>query len=108
MQEVGQGDTNAAEKRTKAISGLAVLSITDKAEELALILIKNGPIPEKNPEDALHISMAAVNGIDYLLTWNFSHINNAQIKLEIIKLIEDYGYQCPIICSPEELLGEEE
>jgi len=108
LQEIEQGDSDAAQKRIKAISGLPVLSISEKAEELALILIKKGPIPDKNPEDALHISVSAVNGIEYLLTWNFSHINNAQMKSKILKIIEDCGYQCPIICSPEELLGEEE
>jgi len=64
------------------------------------------PIPDKNPEDALHIAIATVNGIDYLLTWNFTHINNVQMKSKIISVVEKHGYQCPIICSPEELLGE--
>src|SRR3989338_8482219 len=75
-------------------------------EKLASILISEGPIPDKNPEDALHIAIATVNGIDYLLTWNFTHINNAQMKSKIISVVEKYGYPCPIICSPEELLGE--
>ncbi len=106
LQEVEQGDPEAAEKRLNAISDMPVLSIIDKAEELASILLQEGPIPKTNPEDALHIAIAAVNGIEYLLTWNFSHINNAQMKAKIITVIENHGYQCPVICSPEELLGE--
>jgi hypothetical protein len=106
LQEIKEGDSEAAQERHQRISGLPVLAINDDAERLASLLITNGPIPEKNLEDALHIAIATVNGIDYLLTWNFAHINNAQMKSKITKLIEKQGYQCPIICSPEELLGE--
>ena len=106
LQEAEQGDPEAAQKRLNVITNLPVLAITDEVEKLASILISEGPIPDKNPEDALHIAIATVNGIDYLLTWNFTHINNAQMKSKIISVVEKYGYPCPIICSPEELLGE--
>jgi len=107
LQEAEQGDPEAAQKRLNVITNLPVLAITDEVKKLASILISEGPIPDKNPEDALHIAIATVNGIDYLLTWNFTHINNAQMKSKIISIVEKHGYQCPIICSPEELLGEE-
>lgn len=106
LQEAEQGDPEAAQKRLNVITNLPVLAITDEVEKLASILISEGPIPDKNPEDALHIAIATVNGIDYLLTWNFTHINNAQMKSKIISVVEKYGYPCPTICSPEELLGE--
>ena|SRR3990172_2080772 len=106
IQEAEQGNQNAARERLEAISSLPVLSISELTEELASILIKKEAIPPGVPEDALHIAVAAVNGMDYLLTWNFAHINNAQMKSKIISIIEEHGYQCPIICSPEELLGE--
>jgi hypothetical protein len=107
LQESEQGDTEAVQKRLKAIANIPILAITDVAEELASILILEGPIPEKSPEDALHISIATINGMDYLVTWNFAHINNAQIKSKIVSTIEKHGYRCPLICSPEELLGEQ-
>ena len=107
LQEAEQGDPEAAQKRLNVITNLPVLAITDEVEKLASILISEGPIPDKNPEDALHIAIATVNGIDYLLTWNFAHINNAQMKSKITSIVEKHGYRCPIICSPEELLGEE-
>ena len=56
-------------------------------------------------EDALHIALATVHGMDFILTWNFRHINNAEMKSKIGLAIESYGYECPIICSPEELGG---
>ena len=82
------------------------MAIDEDAEKLAGKLVEQGAIPESYPEDALHITIATLNGIDYLLTWNFAHINNAQIKTKIISIIESEGYRSPIICSPEELLGE--
>ena len=64
----------------KAIEGYPELEVDEQARELAAALIADGPIPEENPADALHIAVAAVNGIDYLVTWNFAHINNARLK----------------------------
>ena len=106
LQEAEKGDQNEAQKRLIAVSDIPILSVTEEAEELASILIKDGPITKKNLEDALHIAIATANGMDYLVTWNFAHINNAQMKSKIIKIIEKNGYHCPIICSLEELLGE--
>jgi len=106
IQEAEQGDPEASHKRLEAISKIPVLPVSEEAERLAISLIKEGPIPEQYPEDALHISLATVNGMDYLLTLNFTHINNAQIKAKIMSVVEAEGYECPTICSPEELLGE--
>jgi len=88
------------------LAGIPVLKINDEAENLGAILVKERVVPEKYAEDALHIALATVNGIDFLLTWNFKHINNAQIKSEIIRIIQKNGYECPLICSPDELTGE--
>jgi hypothetical protein len=52
------------------------------------------------------IAVASLNGMEFLLTWNFSHINNAFKKSRIIKAIEDHGLVPPEICSPEELVGD--
>ena len=89
------------------ISALVIEEVKgDDAGHLAEILVSSGTIPEEHSEDALHIALATVNGMDFLLTWNFAHINNAQMKSEIIKVTERHGYECPVICSPDELLGE--
>jgi hypothetical protein len=106
FEEAKGGDPSAAEKRLEAIAGMPVLELTDDSERLAKEIIKLGPIPAEYLEDALHIALATVNGMDFLLTWNFNHINNAIIKREIIKVAEKNDYECPVICSPEELGGE--
>ena len=106
LEESKGGDPVAAEKRLEAIAGMPILKLTDDAERLANELIKSGKIPAEYLEDALHIALATVNGMDFLLTWNFNHINNAIIKRDIIKVAEKNDYECPVICSPEELGGE--
>jgi len=108
VQEAEGGNSQAVSARVEAIAGLPVLQIDKAAEELAKSLIDDGPIPEEKAEDALHIALAARDGMDYLLTWNFTHIHNAQMELSIRRIVERHGYECPVFCSIEELIGDEE
>jgi len=108
LREAAAGDPDAASARTQALAGLPVLGIDEAAEGLADSLIADGPMPRDKPEDALHIALAARDGMDYLLTWNFAHIHNAQMELSIRRVVEQYGYQCPVFCSLDELMGDEE
>ncbi len=99
------GDKIAAKERLEALDGIALLDVNSDVENLADILIANKALPAKSVTDALHISVAAVHNIDYLLSWNCKHIANAEMQKIIRKNCEDKGYNCPIICTPEELLG---
>lgn len=105
IQEASRGDENAADKRLSVLSHIPVLEISRDARYLAKGLIADHAIPSEYEEDALHIATASTSGMDVLLTWNFSHINNAFTKAKIVKSIEYHGYEPPIICSPEELIG---
>ena len=60
-------------------------------------------VPAEYPDDALHIALATVHGMNFLVTWNFTHINNAALRVKIENVCESNGYDCPVICSPEEL-----
>jgi len=62
------------------------------------------PFPVKASVDALHVSTAVVNGMDYLLTWNCSHLANAALRSRIETICRAKGYEPPVICTPEELL----
>jgi hypothetical protein len=81
-----------------------MLDIDDEARSLAerIILLKG--VPAEYPEDALHIAVAAVNGMEIIITWNFAHLNNPFTRKTVREIVEGEGYQCPEICSPEELL----
>nr|CAA6830694.1 MAG: PIN domain-containing protein [uncultured Thiotrichaceae bacterium] len=91
-------------RRIEAITGLDELDTPPEVRSLALALIKAGSLPEKAELDALHIATAAVNGMDYLLTWNCKHIANAVMRPKVEAVCRDHGYEPPIICTPQELM----
>ena len=103
--EIARGDPSAAERRLALIEGIPSLAATANALFLAESLIAEKAIPVGSEDDALHIAIAATQGVDYLLTWNFKHINNAETKKLITGVVEALGYVCPLLCSPEELGG---
>lgn len=104
-EEIGRGDEEAAKRRQGFVAEIPSLAISDQAVEMAELLLSNGVIPPGSENDALHIGVAAAQGADFLLTWNFRHINNAEMKSAIAKVVELRGFVCPEICSPEELVG---
>lgn len=106
MREVSGGDSQIAAKRLEVLENIPVLEVTKEAIELAQKLVDRGPIPEKAAVDALHIAIAVVNGMDYLLTWNCSHIANASMRTKIDHVCRSSGYEPPVICTPEELMEE--
>jgi len=69
------------------------------------LLINEKALPEKALDDELHIAISAVHKIDYLLTWNCRHIDNAEMKPIIRRICQINGYSCPEICTPQELMG---
>ena len=103
-REASEGDAEAATLRVQVLDGLRILKLSEEALVLAESLVSHGPIPRPYIEDALHIAIAAVNGIDYLLTWNCKHLANAAHRTMIELIVEEAGYRCPVICTPEELM----
>jgi len=87
---------------------LDVLAITEDMIELAETLIAQKLIPAKAVEDALHITIATLHRVDFLLTWNCRHIANPIIQEGIAQYLEQRGLFLPIICTPEELLGDQD
>ena len=105
-QEASGGDPEAAKRRVTVIEGLPELDVSEEAELLAARLLADAAIPEKAKTDALHIAVATVHGIDYLLTWNCKHIANAAMRPKIEAICRAFGYEPPIICTPLELMEE--
>jgi len=89
--------------RTTAIS-FKVLSIDEESRVLASEYVKQGAIPSDYPEDALHISIATINEIDYLLSWNFEHMVKIKTR-RIVNLVNaSLGYPDLKIVAPAELI----
>jgi len=86
------------------LKGVAELDASDDVERLAKALMKGVPLPEKAGVDALHIAVATVHGIQFLLTCNCTHIANAAIRSQIEEVCRSLGYEPPTICTPLELM----
>jgi len=107
-QECAAGNPEAAQRRLAALADLGVLAVTEDMLDLAETLISQRLIPTKALEDALHISIATLHRVNFLLTWNCRHIANPIIQEGIAKYLEQRGLFLPIICTPEELLGDQD
>ncbi len=108
VNEASAGDKEAARERSAFLQGIPRLGITDATGELAGKLVESGAVPRKAAEDALHIAVAAVHGVDYLLTWNCAHIANATMRQGIEGVCRGAGYEPPVICTPEELMNDDQ
>lgn len=104
-RECAAGDLDAAKKRLDAIEGLGLLRVSVEAIEISKALVARNIVPAKAAEDALHISIATVHAMDFLLTWNCKHIANPEIQKRIALYLEGQGLFLPFICTPDELLG---
>ena len=102
-KEVAAGDPVAAAQQLAIVKDIVVLGTSFEAEHIADALIMEKALPENSKEDALHIGIAASHGMDYVLTWNFKHIINARKKSHVIQIVQNLGFSCPVLCSPEEL-----
>jgi predicted nucleic acid-binding protein len=106
VDEVSAGDPAAVRERLRAIEDLPLLDITPEVEPLASALLEARVLPPKAATDAAHIALATVHGMDLLVTWNCVHIANAVMAKAVARVCEEHGFECPVICTPEELLGE--
>ncbi len=104
IREAEAGDPAAAKKRLEQLDGIPELDIAEDAENFAEVLIRKVPLPEKARIDALHIAVATLSGMDYLLTWNCSHMANAVLRPKVEAVCRESGYDPPIICTPQELM----
>ena len=105
LDEVMEGDIEMAVKRSEVLKGLPLLKLSQAAQELARQFLAKSNLPPKAADDAVHIAVATVHGMDYLLTWNCKHIANAQIQKKLSEICLNFGYELPTICTHYELTG---
>ncbi len=103
-EEAGAGDRDAARARLAVLGSLTRLSAPMEARELAQRLVDAGAVPERAAQAAAHIAVAAVHGVEFLVTWNFRHIANAVARPRIESVCRRGGVDPPVLCTPEELV----
>ncbi len=105
ITEASAGDATAAADRLKLLDGLPLVPINSDARHLANAIISASLMPPKAAADALHVAVAAVAGVKYLLTQNCRHIANAHVLPQVYKLLQAEGFGQLLICTPAEFLG---
>ena len=103
LDEAAAGNPSAARERMDLLKDLPMLDLTLEARFLTSAILASGALPRKAITDAAHIAIAAVHGMDFLLTWNCVHMANAGIARAIASTCRRAGFECPVICTPEEL-----
>jgi hypothetical protein len=106
IEEISLGDADAAGLRLAAGNSLPMLAISPEAEQFAQRLIESGAVPKTEPEDALHIAVATIHKMDYIASWNFSHMVGATARLKLQLKIQNLGWTPPIIATAEEIFEE--
>jgi len=104
IEEVSRGDEASAKLRLEKIVRFPVLEITNEVRDLAELYFKRIPIPDKARGDAFHLALATYHGMDFLVSWNFTHILSARVRVVIQDINTIRGISTPIICTPEELM----
>lgn len=105
VQEAARGDEVAAAKRLRALAEIPVLALEPEAAELAARIVEKQALTPRAYADALHIAIASHHQMNFLLTWNCTHIANAELLPRISELIQGLGFIMPTVCTPEELMG---
>ena len=85
-----------------------MLAVTDTARALARGFLDAAAMLSKAAIDAAHVAIAATHGIDFLVTWNCTHIANAAVREKIEAVCRAAGFRPPVICTPLELRVEED
>ncbi|OGV65650.1 MAG: hypothetical protein A3K18_31970 [Lentisphaerae bacterium RIFOXYA12_64_32] len=106
LEEAAKGDAEAAARRMALLADIPVAELNGAVRNLAKRLLAEGALPPNAADDALHLAVAAANGLDYLLTLNCRHIDNAEKKPLMRTVCMLAGFQCPEICTPDELMGD--
>lgn len=106
LREASKGDPEAAARRIAQLSGIPLLPIDEAVQDLARSFVSRRIVPEKVVEDALHVAVAASQGMDFLLTWNCRHIANAEVIEKLEGACLELGLLLPTLCTPEQLMGD--
>ena len=100
VKEISQGDSEMASRRLELVRDFRLLDLNQSVVNLAEQFLARSNLPPTADVDAIHIAVATVHGMDYLLTWNCKHIANAQIQVKLAEISLEFGYDLPILCTP--------
>jgi predicted nucleic acid-binding protein len=104
MEIANTRDETLRTKMQNFTTPFMVLTDTPAVNRLAEDLIQHGAVPPNSVEDAYHIAMAIISGMDYLASWNFKHIVRVKTQNVVSEVTTLKGYHPIDITSPQELI----
>jgi len=107
LDECAEGDQEMAKKRLDFLAGIPLLELTADVDLIARELLAKQILPSKAADDAVHIAVASVHRADYLVTWNCKHLANPRNWIRISDCVANFGYRATVICTPEDLIGDD-
>lgn len=107
LDECSRGETEMARKRLNLLHDVPLLDLNYDVDRVSSALLSQRVIPARAADDAVHIAVASVHEIDYLLTWNCRHLANPRIWRRISDCLSGIGFRATVICTPEDLIGDE-
>lgn len=105
VAELRRGTSDRTVDRVDLLRNAELLEITAEVEEIANIYIEKLVMPRDPTGDALHLAIASFHRVEFLLTWNCTHLANAN-KLERIRLLNyEIGLPTPTLTTPLNFLS---
>lgn len=99
--EMSKGDPGAVAKRLKSMAGIPELEVTPEVQPLADAIVQLLQLPQKGKMDATHVAFAIIHRMDYLLTWNCTHLANPSLQKTLFEFCSYHHIHMPVICTPE-------
>jgi hypothetical protein len=104
LEEAADGNPEMARRRLSAIKSFPLLDIDTEVMRVYDIYVARLRIPRRALRDAVHLAVASVHSMDYLVTWNCAHIANGETIRKLMQVNNDLGVSIPVIVTPEELM----
>ncbi|MCP4656629.1 MAG: type II toxin-antitoxin system VapC family toxin [bacterium] len=104
MDEISKGDPKAAQARLSAVADFKILELVPEVRDLADAYFSGIEIPARARADSYHLAFAAWHGMDFLVTWNCTHIAGGFVRRMVRGINSEREIATPTICTPEELM----
>jgi predicted nucleic acid-binding protein len=106
LDEVSQGDPEAIKSRIALVDNLRIVPIISAVLDRVNDFKRDLGLPEKALADMYHIAYCVTYEIDFLVTWNCTHIANPRVLRRLRDLAHEGGFFLPTIVTPDALLEE--
>jgi hypothetical protein len=104
LEEISKGDSQAAQRRLEQVAAFPVLEVPAEVLALAEVYFNALQIPETARLDSYHLALAAWHGLDFMVSWNCTHIVSGRVRRTMEVINSEFGLRTPVICTPPELM----